>query len=91
VFPGRHYILKQFIHKAVMKLSIRLMKFTQSTMKKVALSVIGGSLFVAGYYHVHRQADYLATQSTLASAKTPTPPINIPPIKSLPAFAFRLN
>ena len=72
-------------------MAIRLMKLTQSTMKKVALSVIGGSLFVAGYYHVHRQANYMATRNTLATAKTTAPTISMPPIKSLPAFAFRLN
>lgn len=74
-----------------MNLSIRFMKSTQSTMKNVALSVIGGSLFVAGYYHVHRQADYMATRNTLASTKPSASPISIPPIKILPAFAFRLN
>ena len=74
-----------------MNLSIRLMKLTQSIMKKVALSVIGGSLFVAGYYHVHQQADYMATRNKLANTKTTAPTISMPPFKSLPAFAFRLN
>jgi hypothetical protein len=51
------------------------MHYTQVIMKKLALSVSGISLFVAGYYHVHRHAAYTATRNAavLETPATPTP------------------
>ncbi|SOD96578.1 hypothetical protein [Spirosoma fluviale] len=64
-------------------------------MKKVILSVVGGSLFIAGYYHVHHQAAYLDTQNTqtgfVAPATTPVSPVSLFSLKTIPAFALRSN
>ncbi|WP_157816086.1 hypothetical protein [Spirosoma pollinicola] len=55
-------------------------------MKKIAMSVIGGSLFVAGYYHVHRHSAIVDTKDAQLSIQKPVSTI---PFKTLPAFAFR--
>ncbi|WP_461150524.1 hypothetical protein [Spirosoma pulveris] len=64
-------------------------------MKKVALSVIGGSLFIAGYYHVHHQAAYIDTQNAQAGfvtpAAAPATPVSLFSLKTIPAFALRSN
>ncbi|WP_425290815.1 hypothetical protein [Spirosoma linguale] len=64
-------------------------------MKKVVLSVIGGSLFIAGYYHVHHQAAYIDAQTTQAGFVTPATvrasPISLFSLRTIPAFAFRFH
>ncbi|WP_461116780.1 hypothetical protein [Spirosoma jeollabukense] len=55
-------------------------------MKNLALSVSGISLFVAGYYHVHRHAAYTATRAA-AVLETPAAPATQPPQKTLAVFA----
>jgi|GEM_PF-6450415 len=41
-------------------------------MKKMAMVVVGVTLFVAGYRHIHRQAEYVTTQpeTTTGTAET---------------------
>ncbi|GAB3796106.1 hypothetical protein GCM10028819_13190 [Spirosoma humi] len=67
------------------------MNSTQYTMKKIALSVIGGSLFVAGYYHVHRHSTFVDTKTTQTALETSAKPATVFPFKTLPAFAFRTD
>lgn len=62
------------------------MDSTQHTMKKIAMSVIGGSLFVAGYYHVHRHSSIVDTKDVQLGVQKPA---SIIPFKTLPAFAFQ--
>ncbi|AKD58037.1 hypothetical protein SD10_27170 [Spirosoma radiotolerans] len=67
------------------------MHSTQYIMKKIALSVIGGSLFVAGYYHVHRHSAYVDTKPTQTALETTAKPATVFPFKTLPAFALRTD
>jgi len=60
-------------------------------MKKIALSVIGGSLFVAGYYHVHRHSAFVDTKPTQTALETSAKPATTFQFKSLPVFAFRTD
>lgn len=39
-------------------------------MKKIIMSLIGITLFVAGYQHTRRQAEYVTAQSALTNANT---------------------
>ncbi|WP_461129802.1 hypothetical protein [Spirosoma aerophilum] len=60
-------------------------------MKKFVLPLIGGSLFIAGYYHVHQQAATLGPkpqQTGFAAPNTPASPASLFSFKTLPAFAF---
>lgn len=67
------------------------MNSTQYTMKKFALSVIGGSLFVAGYYHVHQHPAFVDAKPTQTALETSTKAATVFPFKALPAFALRTN
>ncbi|MCX6213192.1 hypothetical protein [Spirosoma sp.] len=64
-------------------------------MKKVVLSVIGGSLFIAGYYHVHHQVAYIDAQTTqtgfVAPATVRASPMSLFSLRTIPAFAFQFH
>lgn len=55
-------------------------------MKKFITSAVGLALFVAGYYHIHRQAEYVSAKSALSPAtpgyETTPAPAAIRPIAS---------
>ena len=57
-------LFKQFVVHLVLRSTVDtlFMDSTQYTMKKITISVIGGSLFVAGYYHVHRHSAIVDTK-----------------------------
>ncbi|MFD2932166.1 hypothetical protein [Spirosoma flavum] len=58
-------------------------------MKKTALLIIGGLLFVAGYYHVHRHPAYTEPKDAQAGFQTETiaTPTTVFPPKIRTAFA----
>jgi hypothetical protein len=60
-------------------------------MKKLILPLIGGSLFIAGYYHVHQQAASLGPKQVQTGFAVPTPPASPSSLfsfKTVPAFAL---
>ncbi|GAB3707157.1 hypothetical protein GCM10027592_41040 [Spirosoma flavus] len=59
-------------------------------MKKIMMALIGISLFVAGYYHKRRQAEYMAAQNAEVKPVTVMSPLVVP-VSSRPTFAFSLG
>ncbi|WP_338873991.1 hypothetical protein WBJ53_32010 [Spirosoma sp. SC4-14] len=56
---------------------IELVNDIKYVMRKMAMIVVGATLFVAGYRHIHRQAEYVTTQSATSEPNQKTIPDNI--------------
>ncbi|WP_157634638.1 hypothetical protein [Spirosoma panaciterrae] len=56
----------------------------------MSVAVIGGVLFIAGYFQVRRQTEYVSTRAMMVSPVPAAKPMVIP-FKSTSTFAFRLN
>ncbi|GAB4001284.1 hypothetical protein GCM10028807_57210 [Spirosoma daeguense] len=60
-------------------------------MKKVIMALIGISLFLAGYYHKLKQAEYMAAKNAeIKPDLSVTSPLVIP-VSARPTFAFSLE
>jgi hypothetical protein len=59
-------------------------------MKKITVAVIGGTLFIAGYYQARRQTEYMTSKSTLVSPASLAKPMTLS-LKSQPVYAFRID
>ena len=59
-------------------------------MKKIVSLAVGAALFIAGYQHSRRHAEFIAAKATLASPVYSVPPMSYSP-KTKPTFAFRLT
>ncbi|GAB3944447.1 hypothetical protein GCM10028805_11980 [Spirosoma harenae] len=59
-------------------------------MKKVIVALIGGTLFIAGYFQVHRQTEYVSAKAMQVNPAPSSQPMAIP-VKTGSAFAFSLD
>ncbi|MVM29878.1 hypothetical protein GO755_07530 [Spirosoma sp. HMF4905] len=59
-------------------------------MKKITVAVIGGTLFIAGYYQARRQTEYMTSKSQMVSPASLAKPMTLS-LKTQSPFAFRLD
>jgi hypothetical protein len=59
-------------------------------MKKITVAVIGGSLFIAGYYQARKQTEYMTSKPMMVSPASLAKPMTLP-LKTQSTFAFRLD
>ncbi|QMW02130.1 hypothetical protein [Spirosoma foliorum] len=58
-------------------------------MKKITVAVIGGTLFIAGYYQARKQTEYM-TSKPMVNPTSLAKPMTLP-LKTQSTFAFRLD
>ncbi|WP_460956160.1 hypothetical protein [Spirosoma litoris] len=58
-------------------------------MKKITVAVIGGTLFIAGYYQARKQTEYMTSKPMVHSTSL-AKPMTLP-LKTQSTFAFRLD
>jgi len=69
---------------------IKIYEESTAVMKKISVAVIGGVLFIAGYFQVRRQTEYVSAKAMMVSPAPAAKPMVIP-FKSTSTFAFRLD
>ncbi|QHV95448.1 hypothetical protein [Spirosoma endbachense] len=86
-FPDSRASEAVVLEPTVFTSEIQLLSAIKNVMRKMAMIVVGITLFVAGYRHTHRQTAYVTAQAALSNSGYATTPKVVPDnIKQTVAF-----